>query len=244
MLIKITSALVIAAALLSSAHASMECTLSTTDSQIIEVNAFSAHDLATVSPSQNPADQRWATVSIQERNDYRAQHDITMRHYGHDCRDVSVSDHSICNGPDFDDQLGNTCAQVTHRTYRYGPGTGKSLDISASAPNSAVHFRAKLSPSLQNWRTGIPGTCAHQVVDAPDNGMKVMKIASEYGHGWPSVTVKLDQPDPEFPTTWSCIQSDDLSAPSQLSVHTEDQQTFTFSNIRFDYILYANNPSS
>lgn len=64
MLIKITSALVVAAALLPSAHAALTCRLASMNSQIISVDAFSAADVASTSPSQDFKNADWAGVAL------------------------------------------------------------------------------------------------------------------------------------------------------------------------------------
>lgn len=74
--------------------------------------------------------------------------------------------------------------------------------------------------------------------------MKVLTLSSTSRHEWYSVTVTLDQPDGNFPYTWRCDSDDLLSAPRQLKFKTVDEKTYTFTNVVFDYLLYASILSS
>ncbi|SPO20590.1 uncharacterized protein UTRI_00066 [Ustilago trichophora] len=248
MLIKTTSALVVAAALLPSAHAALTCRLASMDSQIISVEAFSAADVASKSPSQDLKNADWADIALSEHYHpsahFDSQHRIVLRHDGQDCREIDVAKDNICNRGIFDEMPGNSCAQVTHKSHWFGSGSGRAFGIPRNAPNPSVHFSARLLPSLHSWKAGLPNTCANEIINAPKHGMKVLTFSSTSRHEWTNVKVTLDQPDTNFPLTWQCDPNDHLSAPQQLEFVTADEKTYVFTNINFDYLLYASNPSS
>lgn len=160
-----------------------------------------------------------------------------MRHNGTDCRNVSAAKDNICNINYVYDEPGNSCAQVTHRSHRLGWTSGKALDISEDAPNSAVHFRAVLAPSLQSWSAGLPNTCATQTFDAPDKGFKVMTFSASNLHQWSTVVVTLDEPDNLFGVSWQCQFSDVLNPDVPRGTTEDNGKTWTFHNIKFDPIL-------
>lgn len=92
---------------------------------------------------------------------FASQHRIVMRHDGQDCREMNVDKDRICNRGDFDEMPGNSCAQVTHKSHWFGGGSDTAFGISRNALNSPVHFSARLLPSLDFWKAGLPNTCAN-----------------------------------------------------------------------------------
>lgn len=83
-----------------------------------------------------------------------------MRHYGTDCRNTPTAKHRMCNEGYVDNEIGNSCAEITHRSHFLSFSTGSALDISRVAVKSPIHLHASLSPSLQTWKAGAPGTCS------------------------------------------------------------------------------------
>ncbi|KAJ9477149.1 Fungal specific zinc-finger transcription factor [Pseudozyma hubeiensis] len=241
MMIKFTAAFVVAAAVLSTtAKAALQCSKQTFSSNIIQVEVFSAADLSDT--TVNEADAPWADVILTEKyfSDVgEAHHYINMRHNAIDCRQVKGAMNSICNINYVAEEPGNTCAQVTHKSHRLGWGTGKALDISESAPNSPVHFRATLAPSLQSWTAGLPDTCATQTFDAPDKGYKVVTFHASERHEWNPVVVTLDEPDHLFGNSWSCSFDEYLHADAPRGTTLDGGKTWSFTHVRFDPVVYS-----
>nr|QJS39918.1 putative effector protein 1 [Sporisorium scitamineum] len=255
-MIELTTAFVAAAAVLSTAaQAQLQCSLSTIDSNIISVDAFSASDLASrfARPDDKP---NWADVLLTEEYQsdvWDADRYIVMRHNGEDCRKVGKAKYHICNADYVEEETGNSCAQVISKSHSGFSNKGKSLVIPASppqspgstdpafmgvTPNTPVHFRVSLSSSLSYWWAGITETCANQIFNADDKPMKYLTFTADNMHTWKTVSVILDQPDINFDDSWRCNHDPNMSAKKPYGFTYDNGKSWTFSNVAFEPILY------
>uniref|UniRef100_UPI003F8D8FD0 Llp1 n=1 Tax=Mycosarcoma maydis TaxID=5270 RepID=UPI003F8D8FD0 len=221
----------------------LQCHMQAFNANIISVDAYSANDL---SDKHAPlgASGYFADVTLTgkyHQDVFDARHWLTMRHSGTDCRNVKGTDSKVCNIDYVENQPGNSCAQVTQRSHLLGWSSGKALDISATAPNAPVHFRASLAPSLQTWWTGLPNTCAVQRYNAPHNPYKIVTLTASGMHTWTKLVIMLDAPEPSFFKSWSCEYNDSLSPVVGNIQVSEDGKTYTLTNVKYQPILYSAN---
>ncbi|CBQ67365.1 conserved hypothetical protein [Sporisorium reilianum SRZ2] len=246
MMIKLTTAFVAAAALLSTAaqatdaQVPLQCRLWTADSNIIWVEADSAPDLNF--GTAQPGVGSWADITLTQEfysDVAKADRYIAMRHNGADCRGISKAKHHICNEEYVDEKPGNSCAQMISKSHPLFSNKGKAVSISSSAPKNPVHFVARLTSSLQNWWASIDETCAYQRFDATDEPMKYLTFSASDMHTWSSVTVTLDEPDRLFGSSWECSNSNHLIASSPQGYSADDGKTWIFDSVKFNALLYG-----
>lgn len=68
--------------------------------------------------------------------------------------------------------------------------------------------------------------------DAPDKGYKTLTFSASTQHKWDLVRVVLDNPDEQFGYYYACQKSEDQFS-TRPRVYTDDNQTFTITNIEF-----------
>ncbi|SNX81307.1 uncharacterized protein MEPE_00012 [Melanopsichium pennsylvanicum] len=228
MMIKLTSAFIAAALLLPSSLASLQCAL-TSRPMINKVEFLSASDLAA---RKSPWEEKnWAEVTLNGSPELsESQYYIAMRHDGDDCSDVNGAQHYLCNKDYVDKEPGNSCAQVAHQLGEYG--TLRTFRVPPRASNPSVQFSATLVDSLQSWEAGVSHICGLEKFDAGDIGLNKLTFSASAAHEWTNIVVTLNEPDANFPNSWSCNDSNTLVA-NNCQFKTVDNKVWTIDNVMF-----------